>query len=67
MSTLDGDRLAFAKSEIATMLGVSASTIHRMIRKGKLRSIRVGHRRILIPREEVQRLLRSDAGGSMRE
>ena len=51
------DRLAFSRSEIAAMLGVSLATIERMIHAGKLRAVRVGRRRILVPRTELERLL----------
>ena len=54
---LNQDRLAFSRSEVADMLGVSLATIERMIHAGKLRAIRVGRRRILVPRTELERLL----------
>ncbi len=57
MMQFNPERLAYSKGEVAKMLGVSLSTIDRMVRDEKLRTIHVGKRRVLIPREEVQRLL----------
>jgi excisionase family DNA binding protein len=50
-------RLSFAPAEAASALGVSTSTIHRLIRAGALRAVRLGERRSVIPRDELERLL----------
>jgi excisionase family DNA binding protein len=50
-------RLSFAPAEAASALGVSTSTIHRLIRTGALRAVRIGERRSVIPRDELERLL----------
>ncbi|MCH7889410.1 MAG: helix-turn-helix domain-containing protein [Proteobacteria bacterium] len=60
MTTTQPERLAFSKTEVATFFGVSVPTVERMIRSGDLQTIRLGQRRILIPKIEVERLLRGD-------
>ena len=52
-------RLAWSRAEVAAMLGLSLSGIDRLIRHGKLRTIRMGFRR-LIPHHELEHLLGSD-------
>ena len=54
-------RLAWSRAEVAAMLGLSLSGIDRLIRHGKLRTIRMGCRR-LIPHHELEQLLGSDRG-----
>lgn len=50
------ERLAYSITETARLLGVSYSTVKRMLASGSLRFVRVGeHRRI--PRTELYRLL----------
>ena len=43
-------------AETAAVLGISASTIERAVRRGELTAIRIG-KRIQIPRHIVERLL----------
>ena len=57
MTNTQPERLAFSKTEVATFFGVSVPTVERMIRSGDLHTIRVGQRRILIPKIEIERLL----------
>ncbi len=47
---------AYSKVETAERLGVGYVTLHRFIKAGELRTIRVG-RRVLIPRLELERFL----------
>jgi excisionase family DNA binding protein len=49
-------RLAFSTQETAQVLGLSLTTIRRLIRKGRLRTVR-GIRHRMIPRSEIDRLL----------
>lgn len=50
------DRLAYSIAESARLLGLSESTVKRLLASGKLVAVRVGvHRRI--PRDELYRLL----------
>ena len=41
----DSDYELLAVTDVAARLGVSGSTVHRLIRSGELRSIKVGHSR----------------------
>lgn len=50
-------RLAYSPQEVADILGLSITTVRRLIRKGRLRTI-PGLRHRLVPRTEIDRLLR---------
>ena len=49
-------RVAYKPGEVATMTGLSRSFVYQLIRRGDLRSIRIG-RAVLIPAREIERLL----------
>jgi len=51
------ERITFSRSEAASALRCSEATIDRMIRAGQLRSTQIGKRRVVIRREEINRLL----------
>lgn len=51
------NKAAFSKKEYAHQLGVSLDSVNRMIKKGKIRIVNFG-RRVLIPKEELERLLK---------
>jgi excisionase family DNA binding protein len=51
------DRLAYRPSEAARALGVSVTTVQRMIREGRLVTVDTGTRRIVIPRWSLEELL----------
>ena len=54
---LDEGRDAFSKIEAAERLGVGIVTLHeRLLKTGKLRSVRAG-RRVLIAKSEIERFL----------
>lgn len=53
------DRQAFSKAEVASLLGISLATVERMIGRKELRAVRLGQRRIIIPHDELDRLLAS--------
>jgi len=53
------DSLVFSRREAADALRVSLRTLDYLLSKGKLRGRRIG-RRVLIPRAEVEGLLRKD-------
>lgn len=54
------ERMAFSPAEAAEALGLSERKIRDLVARGELRARRIGTR-VLIPREELQRLLRDDA------
>lgn len=43
--------------EVATILGVHKLTVLEMVGRGKLASVDTGHRRVLIPKMALERLL----------
>lgn len=49
-------RLAFSPRELASLSGLGLSTVRRRIAAGEIRFTRSG-RRVLIPRQELDRLL----------
>ena len=52
------DRAAFSLAEVSGLTGLSISGLYLLINRGKLRSARVGGRR-LVPREALEELLNS--------
>ncbi len=57
MMELLAEPLAYEKPEATVLLHISASTLDRMIKNGELRVVRIGKRRTVIPRAELERLL----------
>ncbi len=53
------DSIAFSRREAADALRVSLRTIDYLLAQGKLRGRRIG-RRLIIPKAEVEKLLRKD-------
>jgi excisionase family DNA binding protein len=51
-------KLAYSMQETADMLGISYFTVHRLIKRGLLRSS-TALRHKLIPRSEIERFLQS--------
>jgi len=50
-------RLALRPKEAAKLLGVSKSHLLKQVREGRVRGIRFGKGRVLIPVSEIERLL----------
>jgi excisionase family DNA binding protein len=50
-------REVFSVAEVAEVFGVSDNTIYRWAQSGDVRTIRLGTRRILFPRQEIERIL----------
>ena len=50
--------------EAARALGVSADTLRRWDRAGKLRTVRDARNRRLVPQEEIERLSRAPAAAA---
>jgi excisionase family DNA binding protein len=48
-------RLGYSFAELEVLIGLSRSTLHRMVARGELETVKRGRRR-LIPAEQVQRL-----------
>lgn len=57
------ERQGYNVSESARIVGVGRTTMHKMIREGRIRPIKIGARTI-IPRSEIDRILRG--GGDER-
>jgi excisionase family DNA binding protein len=53
-------KLALSIVEAATALSVSAKTIHRLIRRNRIHSVKIGKRRV-VPVAELERLLSEGA------
>jgi len=54
-----GERLAYSPSEVAAALGCTRQHIQNLIRRGELRSVKLGRRRV-IPRHVLTDLLGID-------
>ena len=52
-------RLAYRPNEVPAVLGVSRAAVYEMLKSGQLGSTKIGGKR-LIPRREIERLLRGD-------
>ena len=53
------DKLAYSPQEAAMTLGLCLNTIYKLLKRGQLQSVKLD-RKILIPRTEIDRLLRPD-------
>jgi excisionase family DNA binding protein len=53
------ERLAYSIQESADLLGVDYFSVYRLIQRGKLRSCRALRGKLLVPRSELLRLLKS--------
>ena len=56
----DSERLAYSVDEAAELLGVHYFSVYRMIGRGKLRACRVLRGKLLVPRSELLKLLKSE-------
>jgi excisionase family DNA binding protein len=54
------DRLAYSVEETAELLGVHYFSVYRMIQRGNLRACRVLRGKLLVPRSELLKLLKTD-------
>jgi excisionase family DNA binding protein len=54
------DKLALRINEASVAAGISRSTIYKLMTKGKLRTTKVGGRRLIL-REDLQALLQAGA------
>lgn len=53
------EKMAYSPIETAGALGLCLNSVYKMLRRGQLNGVRVD-RKILIPRAELERLLRLD-------
>ncbi len=56
----DSERLAYSVEEAAQLLGVHSFSVYRMIQRGKLRACRVLRGKLLVPRSELLKLLKTE-------
>lgn len=55
----DHERLAYSLREAADLLGVDYFSVYRLVQRGKLRACRALRGKLLVPRSELLRLLKS--------
>lgn len=53
----------YRAKDVAWFLGISPAAVYRMVAAGELQAVRAGKRMLLIPAEEVERLLAKLEGG----
>jgi excisionase family DNA binding protein len=56
----DPERLAYSVEESARLLGVHYFSVYRLIQRGKLRPCRVLRGKLLVPRSELLKLLKTE-------
>jgi excisionase family DNA binding protein len=54
------ERLAYSIEEAAQMLGINYHSIYRLIQRGKLKACRALRGKLLISRDELLKLLKSE-------
>jgi excisionase family DNA binding protein len=54
------ERLAYSVEEAAAMLGVHYFSVYRLIQRGKLKVCRALRGKLLVPRDELLKLLKTD-------
>lgn len=54
------ERLAYSLKEAADLLGVDYFSVYRLVQRGKLRACRALRGKLLVPRTELLRLLKSE-------
>jgi excisionase family DNA binding protein len=55
-----GERLAYSIQEAAEMLGINYFSVYRLIQRGKLKPCRALRGKLLVPRTELLRLLKTE-------
>ena len=53
--TIHFPRLGYSLAELEVLIGLSRSTLHRMVARGELETVKRGRRR-LVPADQVERL-----------
>jgi excisionase family DNA binding protein len=54
------ERLAYSVQEAADLLGVNYFSVYRLIQRGKLKVCRALRGKLLVPREELLKLLKTE-------
>lgn len=54
------DREVFSVKEVAQMFGVSDSCVYRLAQSGAVRVVNLGARRVLFPKQEIERILQGE-------
>jgi excisionase family DNA binding protein len=54
---MEENRVSLSRDEVAQRLGVSRDSVIRAIKRGEIKAVRFG-RRVLIPRSELDRVLK---------
>ena len=54
------ERLAYSIQESADLLGVNYFSVYRLIQRGKLKACRALRGKLLVPRSELLKLLKTD-------
>jgi excisionase family DNA binding protein len=58
--TASTERLAYSVQEAADMLGVNYFSVYRLIQRNKLKVCRALRGKLLVPRSEILRLLKTE-------
>jgi len=58
--TATTERLAYSVEECAAMLGVHYFSVYRLIQRGKLKACRALRGKLLVPRSELLKLLKTE-------
>lgn len=51
------EKLGYTTGEAAALLSCSEKTVRRLIKEGRLHAIRIGERRLLVPRSAIIKML----------
>ena len=54
------ERLAYSVQEAADLLGVNYFSVYRLVQRGKLKVCRALRGKLLVPRDELLKLLKSE-------
>jgi excisionase family DNA binding protein len=59
-SAVASERLAYSVQEVADLLGVNNFSVYRLIQRRKLKVCRALRGKLLVPRDELVKLLKSE-------
>jgi len=52
------EKVTYKVPEVAKMLGISRSLAYDLVRRGEIPSIRLGAKRVVVPRDGIERMLK---------